>query len=60
MTYYPANERYDKKNRIRVSVSLNKKTEPELTEWVASKKQPSTYLKDLAREDMKKRKNDNE
>ncbi len=56
MVYYPANYRYDKENRVRVAVSLNRKTEPELTEWVTSKEKPSTYLKELALEDMKRAK----
>lgn len=54
MTYYPTNYRYDKKNRVRLTVSLNAKTEPELTEWVTSHEHPSTYLKELAKEDMER------
>lgn len=54
MTYYPTNYRYDRKNRIRIGVSLNIKTEPELTAWIMDHEHPSTYLKKLALDDMKR------
>lgn len=60
MAYYPTNYRYDKENRVKVGVSLNRKTEPELTEWVTSKDKPSTYLKELARRDMERAKKEEE
>lgn len=59
MPYYPSNARYDKKNRVKIGVSLNRKTEAELTEWVTSKEQPSTYLKELALRDMEEQKGKN-
>lgn len=35
-------------------MSLNIKTEPELTAWIMDHEHPSTYLKKLALDDMKR------
>ena len=59
MTYYPTNYRYDKTNRIKVNVGFNKRTEPELAEWIESKENKSGYLKELAQKDMEQAKGKN-
>ncbi|WP_303202840.1 hypothetical protein [Raoultibacter timonensis] len=56
MTYYPTNYRYDKKNRVKVTVGFNRKTEPELTDWMEEKENKSGYLKELAQKDMEQAK----
>lgn len=60
MTYYPTNYRYDKSNRVKVNVGFNRKTEPELTEWIEEKENKSGYLKELAQKDMEREKNEKE
>lgn len=58
MAYYPTNYRYDKKNRVKVTIGFNRKTEPELTEWIAGKENKSGYLKGLAQKDMEQAKDE--
>lgn len=60
MTYYPTNYRYDKKNRVKVTIGFNRKTEPELTEWIEEQENKSGYLKELAQKDMERAKKDAE
>lgn len=48
---------YVKANLIRREVKFNKKTEPDLVEWIESLKTPfQTYAKRLIRDDMNKKK----
>ena len=48
---------YVKANLIRREVKLNKKTEPDLVEWVESLETPfQTYVKRVIRDDMNKKK----
>ena len=54
--YYPANERYNRKNKVNVTVSLNRSTEPDLVDWVMTKENRGGYIKRLIREDMERRK----
>lgn len=56
MVYYPTNYRYDKNNRIKVNVGFNRRTEPELTEWIDGKENKAGYLKELAQKDMEQAK----
>lgn len=58
MAYYPTNYKYDKENRIKVTVAFNRKTEPEITEWMEDKEDRAKYLKELARKDMEQAKED--
>lgn len=52
--YYPANKRYNAKNVVNVTVSLNRSTEPDLVEWMARQENRSGYIKRLIREDMER------
>lgn len=54
MAYYPANYRYDKENRVKVTVGFNRRTEPELTDWIEKHENKAGYLKRLAEDDMKR------
>ena len=48
---------YVKANLIRREVKFNKKTEPDLVEWIKSLETPfQTYTKRLIRDDMNKKK----
>ena len=48
---------YVKANLIRREVNFNKKTEPDLVEWIESLETPfQTYTKRLIRDDMNKKK----
>lgn len=48
---------YVKANLIRREVKFNKKTEPDLVEWVESLETPfQTYVKRVIRDDMNKKK----
>lgn len=48
---------YVKTNLIRREVKFNKKTEPDLVEWIESLETPfQTYTKRLIRDDMNKKK----
>ena len=48
---------YVKANLIRREVKFNKKTEPDLVEWIESLETPfQTYAKRLIRDDMNKKK----
>lgn len=52
MTYFPTQKRYDAKNRIRVNLSFNRKTEPEITERIEKEKDRAAYIKRLIKEDI--------
>ena len=54
MGKYDAQDRYDKENTIRMTIKLNKKTEADIIEQLASVERKQTYIKDLIRADMKK------
>lgn len=49
--------RYQAANTKMIAIRVNKKLEPELLEWLESKKNRSGYILDLIRDDMKKNKN---
>lgn len=52
---------YVKANLIRREVKFNKKTEPDLVEWVESLETPfQTYVKRVIRDDMNKKKQETE
>ena len=44
---------YEKKNIRRIIVKVNKKTEPELLEWLSAKENAQGYIKRLVLKDMK-------
>lgn len=52
--YYPANERYNRKNKVNITVSLNRATEPELVAWMEGQPNRGGYIKRLIREDMER------
>ena len=52
MGYYPSNARYERANLMKVTVSFNRRTEPELVERMEEQEQKATYLKDLVRRDL--------
>ena len=52
MVYYPANQRYERDNLLKVSVAFNRKTEPELVERVEQEESKAGYLKRLVKEDI--------
>lgn len=52
MVQYPTNKRYEKRNMFRAGVALNRKTEPELVEWMEGIENRSEYLRELIRADM--------
>ena len=56
MVRYPAQERYDAKNRFNVTVPFNRKTEPDLVKKIESVESKASYIKKLIREDLKKKK----
>ena len=47
-------QRYDRKNVWRLTITFNRKTEPELVEWVQSKDRRQSYIRQLIREDIKR------
>lgn len=53
---YPSKRRYDKKNLIKVNVSFNRKTEPEMAARIEEEENKAGYLKRLVREDVEKSK----
>lgn len=54
MAYYPANKRYAEKNLLKVTVSFNRNTEPELVERVEAQESKAGYLKRLVKEDVER------
>lgn len=54
MGKYDAQDRYDKENTIRITIKLNKKTEADIIEQLASVDRKQTYIKELIREDIKR------
>ena len=54
MVYYPANQRYERDNLLKVSVAFNRKTEPELVERVEREESKAGYLKRLVKEDIER------
>jgi len=54
LSYYPANRRYAERNLLKVTVSFNRKTEPQLVEHVEQQESKAGYLKRLVKEDMER------
>jgi hypothetical protein len=53
---YPAQERYDAKNMLRVGVAFNRKTEPEITARIEQEENKSKFIKQLVREQIEREK----
>lgn len=51
-----ANMKYDKENTIRVAFAINKKTEADILACLNEQTNKNGYIKELIREDMKRRK----
>lgn len=51
---YGAQRKYDAKNTVMFSFSVNRKTEPDLLEHLQKTKSRASYIKRLIREDMEK------
>ena len=49
-----ANLKYSKKNRINKSLTLNKKYDMDIIQWLDSMDNSTGYLKELIRKDIKK------
>lgn len=49
---YPSKQKYDKENMVKVNVSFNRKTEPELVARIEAEPNKAGYIKDLIRADM--------
>lgn len=60
MAYYPANYRYSKENLLKVMVAFNRRTEPELAEWMEEKENKAGYIKGLVRDDIERSKEEGE
>ena len=45
---------YEKENIRQIRLKVNRKTEPELLEWIEKQKNIQGYIKQLIREDMKR------
>lgn len=54
MAYYPANKRYAARHLLKVTVSFNRNTEPELVEQVEGQENKAGYLKRLVKEDVER------
>lgn len=52
----PSKKRYDAKNIVKVCVSFNRKTEPELTSRIESEEKKASFLKQLVREQIEREK----
>lgn len=59
MAYYPANLRYQKKNVLQVKVGFNRSTEEKLVERLEEEPNKAGYIKNLVREDVERRENEN-
>lgn len=53
---YPAQDRYDAKNLLRVSVAFNRKTEPEITARIEQEENKAKFIKQLVREQIEREK----
>lgn len=56
MVYYPSNYKYSKENLLKVMVAFNRRTEPELVEWMEEKENKAGYIKGLVRDDIERSK----
>lgn len=56
MTTYPSKKKYDKENVFRVAVAFNRKTDPEMTEFIEGKENRPEYIRGLVRDDMRREK----
>ena len=54
MTYYPANKRYERDTLLKVTVSFNRNTEPDLVERMEEQDSKAGYLKRLVKEDVER------
>lgn len=45
---------YEKENIRQIRLKINRKTEPEMLEWIEKQKNIQGYIKQLIREDMKR------
>ncbi len=52
--YYPANNKYQRENLLRVTVPFNRKHEPELVEKMEEQENKAGYLKRLVKEDIER------
>ncbi len=57
---YPSETRYRKKALLHVSLDLNRNTEPDLVEMMESVPNKSRYLKRLIRDDIERKRKENE
>ena len=53
---YMAN--YEKENLRQIRLKINRKTEPELLEWMEQQENIQGYIKDLIQKDMEEKKKD--
>lgn len=51
------NDTYQKQNIVRITVKLNRKTEPELIAFVENQENKQGYIKDLIKADLIKKQN---
>ena len=54
MVFYPANARYQREKLLRVTVNLNRKTEPELVDRIEQQENKAGYIKRLILEDIER------
>lgn len=47
-------QQYEKTNLRQIKLNINRKTEPELLEWIEKQENIQGYIKNLIREDMEK------
>ena len=48
--------KYEKENIRQIRLKINRKTEPDLVEWIEQQDNIQGYIKDLIRKDMEKQK----
>ncbi len=54
MAWYPTQQRYQKANVKQCGLSLNRKTDADLIEWLDKQPNRAAYLKRIIREDMER------
>ncbi len=52
---YPSKKRYEEENVVRVTVAFNRNTDPEATSFIENKKGRSEYIRQLVRDDLKRK-----
>jgi hypothetical protein len=55
-----ASQKYMQENRQQVNFAINRKTEPELYEWIKNQENKQGYIKSLILADMEKHRNSEE